>query len=122
MARPRFEIGRRTIYGNPFHAPTHERLLGKTLPNYRTWLWAALNQDAAARLLYKNITSIELPLDYASALRTLGNLRTTHDLWCPGCREHSCQPNICHGSVLNKAIDWLIANPDAIPPFKDPHP
>jgi len=102
----RIEIGRRTIYGNPFFARSDERLLGKTLDAYTEWLYHALRGDHAAFAFYQQITGITLPENYAEHIQALeANLARGDTLWCPGCREHTCEPGICHGSILLQAIN-----------------
>jgi len=102
----RIEIGRRTIYGNPFFARSEERLQGKTLASYTDWLQRALSGDVEARYEYQRATGLILPENYAEHIALLGeHVKRGDTLWCPGCREHSCKPGICHGSILLQAIN-----------------
>lgn len=105
------DIGRKSIYGNPFKAKPAEKLLGTTLDKYERWLYQALQGDKNAYKLYFHVTSIELPSheEYCENIRNL--YRRVRDdeiqLRCPGCREHTAQENICHGSILLLAGKWL---------------
>lgn len=96
-------IGRKGIFGNPFRAEKGEKLTGKTLDWYAEWLSRMLGDELAAKEFYFEVTRIWLPTHYASYVRALKG----RELWCPGCRERSCEDNVCHGSVLKRAIVQL---------------
>lgn len=82
-------IGRGGPFGNPFTG--NNPLSGETLNDYRVYLWRRINRDPK----------------FTSSVKAL--LPEIDNLWCPGCgpRGHNCEENICHGSILKKAIKWL---------------
>jgi hypothetical protein len=85
----RIDIGRKGIFGNPFFA--EEPLAGKTLNDYKKYLWNRLKNDENFKEKVKNL------------------LPDKNILWCPGCgpRGYNCAEGVFHGSVLIKAIKYL---------------
>lgn len=96
-------IGRNNIFGNPYIPKRGQELKGTTLEDYKRYLWAAMNQKKWATALYKDITGIDLPDDFSIKIRELKGSK----LYCPGCKERSCEEGVCHGSILIKAIEFL---------------
>lgn len=97
------EIGRRTIFGNPYRPAKGEELQGGTLEQYRRWLFAALKGDATAKEIYEASTGVKLPENYADRVREVADM----PFYCPGCRLLTEKEGVCHGSILRKAARWL---------------
>ena len=97
------DIGRKGIFGNPFRPAPGEERQGKTLEPYADWLFAAIKGEKWAHDQYREATGITLPKDFARRVHDLEGL----PFRCPGCREQTEAPGVCHGSVLRKAVAWL---------------
>lgn len=86
------DIGRQTIFGNPIRALSTEKLMGKTLPEYRKYLEKRLQNDPVFKI------HLEKLRDW------LAENPTGRALSCPGCKSASCRMGICHGHDLMKAM------------------
>lgn len=88
------DIGRRTIFGNPYKAKPTEKLMGKTLPFFESYM-----RHAGERLPWfkEAVCDLVSKVDAGEA-----------QMHCPGCREHSAKDGICHGSILLKVgREWV---------------
>jgi hypothetical protein len=97
------DIGRGGVFGNPFRAAPEEKLQGKTLEPYRKWLFAAIKGETWASEQYRQSIGRDLPPDFAKQVQDIVDL----PFWCPGCKDHTEEDGVCHGSILRKAAVWL---------------
>lgn len=107
-----FNIGRNTIYGNPYKAKSHEKLQGKTLPDYERYIRLAISKKplefGTAYAIYKSATNIDLPVNFRDRVKDLKKILDKGEVfYCPGCKTSSCRDNICHGSILLKIVKEL---------------
>jgi len=88
------DIGRNTIFGNPYHAA--DPLGGQTIPHFKTYLKKRMNNEPVFRE------------------QLLALAKSSDKLWCPGCgpRGKNCVGGVCHGGTIIDALEFMINNPD----------
>ena len=89
------DIGRNTIFGNPYDA-RGDPLGGGTIPHFKTYLKKRMMNEPIFR----------------QAL--VGLAQSSDKLWCPGCgpRGKNCVGGVCHGGTIIDAIEFMLNNPD----------
>ena len=97
------DIGRKTIFGNPFFPRPDEKHMGKTLPDYKAYLDKRLATDPTFR---------------AQALTLKSHLDSGGALFCPGCGISTAvnPKHTCHASVLISTLNSLFTAPTAPTP------
>lgn len=103
------DIGRRTIFGNPYRARRGEELQGRTLAEYSLYLMARRRDERWAIELARNAGIPDVPAGSTfeqELIRLHESVQKGNRVWCPGCREHTAKLGICHGwALLNAAAD-----------------
>ena len=112
------DIGRRTIFGNPYRARRGEELQGRTLADYEVYLAARRRDEEWAIELARSAGIPDVPAGrtFEQELVRLGDHLYVRggSFWCPGCKGLSGRKGICHGFALASAAL------DAITPKQPP--